>query len=89
MAYDIEFPGSEEEAFAGLEAEERSHIQQKLARIAAAEFRHPSQWDFKRFDGTCEGRFRIGNSFRVFAEIDDAEHTIRVYRAARRENLYR
>jgi len=83
------FTGSADEAFDGLESDERSYIQKKLDEIASSEFRHPSHWDFKLLDGQAEGRFRIGDSLRVFADINDAEDTIRVYRAARRENLYR
>ncbi|ELY58298.1 hypothetical protein C493_06974 [Natronolimnohabitans innermongolicus JCM 12255] len=89
MAYEIAFTGSIEEAFDGLEADERSYIQKKLDQIASSEFRHPSQWDFKPLKGRGEGRFRIGNGLRVGANIDDEENTIRVYWADRRENLYR
>ncbi|GAB7093443.1 hypothetical protein JCM30237_05950 [Halolamina litorea] len=89
MAYDITYTGSAEEAFEGLEKIEQSYIQKKLNQIATSEFRHPAQWDFKRLEGQAEGRFRIGNGLRVFADIDDTEKTIRIYRTDRRENLYR
>lgn len=89
MAYEIVFTGSVEEAFDGLETDERSYIQKKLDEIASSEFRHPSQWDFKSLKGRGEGRFRVGNGLRVGADIDDAEDTIRVHWADRRENLYR
>lgn len=89
MAYDITYTGSAEKAFKGLEADEQSYIQKKLNQIASSEFRHPAQWDFKRLEGQAEGRFRIGNGLRVFADIDDTENTIRVHRTDRRENLYR
>lgn len=91
MAYEIEFTGSVEEAFNGLESDEQSYVQKKLDEIASSEFRHPSQWDFKTLSGQTEGEglFRIGNSLRVCADINDADNKIHVYRADRRENLYR
>jgi mRNA interferase RelE/StbE len=88
MAYDITYTGSAEQTFKRLETDEQSYIQQKLNQIASSEFRHPSQWDFKRLEGQAEGRFRIGNDLRVFADINDREKTIRVHGTERRENLY-
>lgn len=88
MAYEITYTGSAEKAFNELEDDEQRHIQKKLNQIASSEFRHPAQWDFKRLDGKADGRFRIGNSIRVFADIDDTTNTIRIHHATRRENLY-
>jgi len=88
MAYDITFAGSAEKAFNELETDEQRYVQKKLNQIASSEFRHPAQWDFKHLDGKADGRFRIGDSLRVFADIDDNTNTIRVHQAARRENLY-
>ena len=89
MAYNITYTGSAEKAFKRLETDEQRYIKSKLNQIASSEFRHPAQWNFKRLEGQAEGRFRIGNSLRVFADIDDTENTIRVHRTDRRENLYR
>jgi len=88
MAYDITFTGSAETAFNGLETREQSYIENKLNQIATSEFRHPTQWDFKRLDGQAEGRFRIGNSLRVLADINDTENIILIHHTDRRENLY-
>ncbi|GAB7121093.1 type II toxin-antitoxin system RelE family toxin [Natrinema sp. JCM 9743] len=88
MAYEIVFTGSAEEAFDGLESDERSYIQKKLDEIASSEFRHPPQWDFKPIGGRSDGWFRVGNGLRVFADINGTDNTICVHRAAQRENLY-
>ncbi len=88
MAYEITFTDSVEKTFKRMRTDERCYIQKKLNEIASSELRHPTQWDFKRLDGKADGRFRIGNGLRVFADIDDAKDTIRIHQVARRENLY-
>jgi len=88
MAYNITYTGSAETALNSLENDEQCYIQNKLDQIATSEFRHPTQWDFKRLEGQPGGRFRIGNGLRVFATIDDTENIIRVYKTGRRENQY-
>ena len=89
MAYDITYTGSAEKGLEELETDEQDYVQKKLNQIASSEFRHPAEWDFKRMEGQAEGRFRIGNGLRIFADINNGEKTIRVHRTARRENLYR
>jgi mRNA-degrading endonuclease RelE of RelBE toxin-antitoxin system len=88
MAYSLVFTRDARHALDILERTERSAVTRKLNEISACEFRHPSQWDFERLPGLADGRFRIGNSLRVFADIDETDGLIRVHDVRRRENLY-
>lgn len=89
MAYTITYRDSPDNVFSGVETVERQHVQQKLNEIATNEFRRPRQWDFKRIPThRAEGQLRVGNSLRVFVDIDDTNQRITVYETEHRENLH-
>lgn len=88
MTYDIAFTHAGRSALDSLERAERTYIHRKLEEITNCEFRHPTEWDFERMAGCADGRFRIGNGLRVFADIDEETSRIRVRDVRRRENLY-
>jgi hypothetical protein len=44
-----------------------------LEESSTSEFRHPSEWGFEQPSGLADGRFRIGNSLRGFADIDETD----------------
>jgi hypothetical protein len=48
-------------------------VTRNLEESSTSAFRHPSEWDFERLPGLADGRFRIGNSLRVFADIDEMD----------------
>jgi mRNA-degrading endonuclease RelE of RelBE toxin-antitoxin system len=89
MTYEISYHGSRDDVFGGLEQGERQRVQQKLTDIATNEFRQPRQWDFAQLSThRAEGRFRVGDGLRVFADVCEGQQRIAVYDVARRENLY-
>lgn len=88
MNYDITFTDDGERALTRLEAEAQERVTQKLRQIATSEYRHPTDWDFKRMAGCAEGRFAVADGIRVFADIDESTKTIRIHTVGRRENLY-
>lgn len=85
--YEIDFTTEGAQTVDQLDCEERQWVRQRLQQIAAAEFRHPTEWDFRRMPGPADGRFRLGD-FRVFADVDERARVIIVRYVGRRENLY-
>lgn len=88
MAYELRFTDRGEEALDRLESEEQNRVEAKLARITTCPYRHPTDWDFERMDGCADGRFKLTDGLRAFADIDDQRGVIRIHRIGRRENLY-
>ncbi|WP_284006788.1 type II toxin-antitoxin system RelE family toxin [Haloarcula pelagica] len=88
MAYDISFRSGSETAFETLNSEAVSQIQKKLDRVATAEFRSPTDWDYSPWSGQSNGKYNWG-SYRVFVDIVEEENEIVVHEARHRENLYR
>lgn len=88
MPYEIVFTADGSKALESLEHSERDRVRDKMNQIAFSEFRSPRDWDFSQMEGCAEGRFGIGDSLRVFADIDDANGVIRIHNVGRRENLY-
>jgi mRNA-degrading endonuclease RelE of RelBE toxin-antitoxin system len=88
MTYRVSFTDEGETALRALESDERNRVTTKLGRIATCQYRHPSDWNFSRMDGCADGRFEIGDGLRVFADIDERRHLIRIHWIGRRENLY-
>lgn len=87
-AYDVVFTDDGSSSLGALERTERRRVHEKLERIASNEFRVPRDWDYEQLGGCAEGRFRIGDGIRAFADIDDVDRVIQVHRVDRRENLY-
>jgi len=88
MTYQLRFTGDGEEAMYELETNERQRVVQKFMEIINCPFRHPTDWDFVEMEGCAEGRFRIGDMLRVFADVDEHNEVIRVHKIGCRENLY-
>lgn len=88
MAYTLTFTRTGDSAMDALEPAEKRYVRRKLAEITTSEFRHPSEWEFEQVPGCADGRFRVGHSLRVFADIDDDISQVRVSDVRRRENCY-
>jgi mRNA-degrading endonuclease RelE of RelBE toxin-antitoxin system len=88
MSYQLKFTNDGEETMSDLETEERQRVIQKFREIVSCPFRHPTDWDFVEMDGCAEGRFRVGDALRAFADVDDHNEIIRIHQIRRRENLY-
>lgn len=87
-AYAVTFTSEGRETVEALEKVEREHVRQKLNEIGGDEFRDPWDWDFKRIPGRCDGRFKLSDGIRAYADIDRQQLVIRVHKIVRRENCY-
>ena len=88
MNYELTFTDGGKRALSRLDPANKERVKQKLTRIATCHYRHPADWDFEQMSGCCEGRFRLTDEFRVFADIDEERGVIRIHHIGRRENLY-
>lgn len=88
MAYQLRFTNDGVETMKNLETDERHQVVKKFIEIINCSFRHPTDWDFVEMDGCAEGRFRVGDAIRAFADVDDHNEVIRIHKIGRRENLY-
>lgn len=88
MNYEITFTADGRDAFDRLEPTERAQVRKKLDRIAYADFRDPWEWGFCRMKGCADGRLKISDGLRVFADIYENAGVIRIHHVGRRENLY-
>jgi mRNA-degrading endonuclease RelE of RelBE toxin-antitoxin system len=88
MSYELNFTDRGEETLNRLNSEEKTQVKSKLTRIANCPYRHPTDWDFKQMEGCADGRLRITDGLRAFADIDDRHKIIWIRKIGRRENLY-
>jgi len=88
MSYQLRFTDDGERAMNNLDKDERQQVAQKFDQITSSPFRDPADWDFTRMEGCAEGRFRITNGLRAFADIDNQNEVIWIHQIRRRENLY-
>jgi len=89
MTYAITYSRPVDDVFGEVERSDKNRTLNKLYEIAANEYRQPRDFDFELIpQHEAAGRFRVGDSLRAFATVDDASEVIRVYEVCPRENLY-